>query len=275
MKRFLNRNPSETILVSVKEHRPRNNSRSFEGTFRSLVEGDSVWWLGEDLPTLGDVRGKIVLLRRFNSSQSLGIDATNWGHDGFFQGRKLFGQDRFELPNAALKWKIIERALIHAGENESNRRIHLNYCSGYVKNLLGLPSITEISTPIGRNCYSILLRQSIADLGVLSWILRHQISRWRLIRLTFQAYEKVDRLMRNSFVLLGVVLAVMINHDVKAEPGGLGTFRRLDDLNWPMLFKRRFRWGHLFTRLTVSKSRSISVILNRKWALVRGSISSE
>ena len=30
--------------------------------------------------------------------------------------------------------------------------------------------------------------------------------------------------MRNSFVLLGVVLAVMINHDVKAEPRGLGTF---------------------------------------------------
>ena len=71
MKRFLNRNPSETLLVSVKEeHRPRNNSRSFEDTFRSLVEGDSVWWLGEDLPTLGDVRGKIVLLRRFNSSLS-------------------------------------------------------------------------------------------------------------------------------------------------------------------------------------------------------------
>ena len=49
MKRFLNRNPSETLLVSVKEeHRPRNNSRPFEDTFRSLVEGDSVWWLGED-----------------------------------------------------------------------------------------------------------------------------------------------------------------------------------------------------------------------------------
>ena len=30
--------------------------------------------------------------------------------------------------------------------------------------------------------------------------------------------------MRNSFVLLGVVLAVMINHDVKAEPRGLGMF---------------------------------------------------
>ena len=30
--------------------------------------------------------------------------------------RQLFVQDRFELPNAALKWKIIERALKHAGE---------------------------------------------------------------------------------------------------------------------------------------------------------------
>ena len=166
MKRFLNRNPSETLLVSVKEeHRPRNNSRSFEDTFRSLVEGDSVWWLGEDLPTLGDVRGKIVLLRRFNSSQSLGIDATNWGHDGFFQGRQLFIQDRFELPNAALKWKIIERSLKHAGESDSNRRVHLNYCSGYVKNLLGLPSITEISTPINKKLLQYLAATKHRRLG--------------------------------------------------------------------------------------------------------------
>ena len=64
----------------------------------------------------------------------MGIPATDWQHDGFYQGANLFIQDRFEIPNASAKWEIVERALQHSIKGESSDRLHLHFASGYTKN---------------------------------------------------------------------------------------------------------------------------------------------
>tara|TARA_B100000700_G_scaffold224767_1_gene247891 strand:- start:4332 stop:5354 length:1023 start_codon:yes stop_codon:yes gene_type:complete len=152
MKRFLEQNTKEVLLVSLKqENSPRNISRTFEDTVRSYVNRDkSLWHLGQDIPKIGDVRGKLVMLRRFITQKALGIDATNWGHSGFYQGRQLFIQDRFELPNDKVKWNLIIRAMEHAIENSDQEVIQLNFTSGYVKSFPGIPNITKISEPINQ-----------------------------------------------------------------------------------------------------------------------------
>jgi 1-phosphatidylinositol phosphodiesterase len=72
--------------MSVKqEHKDGEGiTRKFEETFESYLQGISkgFWYLGDAIPILKDVRGKIVLLRRFNWTQ--GINANPWADDTTF-----------------------------------------------------------------------------------------------------------------------------------------------------------------------------------------------
>jgi 1-phosphatidylinositol phosphodiesterase len=56
----------------------------FERYLKEKGDGE-VWWTEERIPTLGEVRGKIVLLRRFGMQDSgigtmagVGIDGQHW-----------------------------------------------------------------------------------------------------------------------------------------------------------------------------------------------------
>ncbi|MBX2841104.1 MAG: phosphatidylinositol-specific phospholipase C, partial [Flammeovirgaceae bacterium] len=85
---FLNNNPTETIIMSVKEeHTPENNNRSFEATFDSYMQANpGKWYVSETMPVLNSVRGKIVLLRRFSANSTpKGINGTAWQDDTTFE----------------------------------------------------------------------------------------------------------------------------------------------------------------------------------------------
>jgi 1-phosphatidylinositol phosphodiesterase len=73
--------------MSVKEeYDASNTTRSFESTFDSYVQKNpSKWDLGTNIPTLGDVRGKIRLLRRFSAGTAKGINATSWADNTTFE----------------------------------------------------------------------------------------------------------------------------------------------------------------------------------------------
>ena len=150
---FLKRHPGETFVVSIKEeHRPKKNTRTFLETLRFYIEQEPrAWYTKKRIPKLAVARGKIVLLRRFASEMPLGIAARDWGHNGFHQGANLFVQDRFEIPNAGEKWKIVERAFQHSLKQQVADRLHLHFASGYTKNGLGIPNITSVSTPVNQH----------------------------------------------------------------------------------------------------------------------------
>ncbi|KAJ5476456.1 hypothetical protein N7475_002185 [Penicillium sp. IBT 31633x] len=85
---FLDRNPSETLILSVK--REGSGNATDEQLSRVLVDHYAKgkrWWVRPKIPTLGEARGKIILMRRFNLQQRLkgehggtgwGIDASAW-----------------------------------------------------------------------------------------------------------------------------------------------------------------------------------------------------
>ncbi|CBQ69076.1 related to 1-phosphatidylinositol phosphodiesterase precursor [Sporisorium reilianum SRZ2] len=65
---FLQTNVGETVLMSVKQE---NNMAGFlDAVFGYVNQNKAAWWLGTGMPTLGEVRGKIVLISRFGSSDS-------------------------------------------------------------------------------------------------------------------------------------------------------------------------------------------------------------
>jgi 1-phosphatidylinositol phosphodiesterase len=90
---FLSTHPSETILLSLK--REGVGSATDEHLARILDEfyiapNKKKWHTGITIPYLRDVRGKLVLVRRYNTSPTLdkreggrngGLDATAWPHN--------------------------------------------------------------------------------------------------------------------------------------------------------------------------------------------------
>ena len=64
-KKFLEDNPDETVILSIKQDRGIINRWFFPPFYDKYIRGDeSSWYLENKTPTLGQCRGKIVLMRR-------------------------------------------------------------------------------------------------------------------------------------------------------------------------------------------------------------------
>ncbi len=79
---FLKDNPSETVIVSIKEEN-HTSPKDFLGMLQPYFDSTSYkWFLENRVPTLGEARGKIVLFRRFNYTGTLGLNMRdNWAND--------------------------------------------------------------------------------------------------------------------------------------------------------------------------------------------------
>ena len=81
---FLRTNPSEAILMMINASDPGDNNKDpdpFARAVGNAMNGaGSLFSLGKQIPTLGDVRGTIQLLRRYPAGRTtpVGIDLTDW-----------------------------------------------------------------------------------------------------------------------------------------------------------------------------------------------------
>jgi 1-phosphatidylinositol phosphodiesterase len=111
--RFLDANPSETILMSLKregtgrgtdEHLSRYLKTSY------VEKKPDRWWTEPVIPTLGRARGRIIVVRRFGLDEEMaktcwdgrgwGIDGENWPdncEDGTCEGGHIRVQDFYEV----------------------------------------------------------------------------------------------------------------------------------------------------------------------------------
>ncbi|MCU5408737.1 phosphatidylinositol-specific phospholipase C [Bacillus cereus] len=124
---FLLKNPSETILMRVKEeYDPSGNTRTFGETFEAYWNPNQAffWNPTSQNPTLQDVRGKIILLQEFNgpNNKMFGINY-NWD---------LRIQDQWNIvagPQGIYnKWTAVKNHFYSAMNNKNS--IHLNHLSG-------------------------------------------------------------------------------------------------------------------------------------------------
>ncbi|WP_443947471.1 phosphatidylinositol-specific phospholipase C [Pedobacter sp. AW1-32] len=150
---FLNSNPTETIVMSIKEeYNSSNVTRSFEATFNSYIDQNPAKWnLTQSIPTVGSSRGKIVLLRRFSASTTAGIDASSWQDNKTFEmntnSALIKVQDAYAVSNVDTKWTNIQNLLNEAKVDQSNR-LYINFSSGYTSGLFGIPNIPSVSNNI-------------------------------------------------------------------------------------------------------------------------------
>ncbi len=169
---FLESHPSEAIIMSVKEeHDASNTTRSFESTFDSYIQKNpSKWNLGTNIPNLGEIRGKIRLLRRFPAQTAKGIDATSWADNTTFEinspAAQLKVQDYYKVTNNDDKWNGISSLLNEAKSNNSNR-LFINFTSGYKPGIFGIPSIPTVSNAINPKLKTFFQSNTKGSYGIM------------------------------------------------------------------------------------------------------------
>jgi hypothetical protein len=130
------------MLVN-EEYTPENNTRSFEATFKAryIQPYRAYWRFDPTIPTVQDVRNKIVLLRRFPSTSdttypNLGIDVTYWpdNNKGFLTDHSnIHVQDEYSylttVPDLReKKWTVLKSGLDTALA-DNTQRLYINYSS--------------------------------------------------------------------------------------------------------------------------------------------------
>ncbi len=84
--KFLQENPSETIVFQFKNDSNKENEKCFDNLYQTyILKNISKWYLRNDVPKLDDVRGKIYLIRRCKmrkcdeyTDENTGLDFSHW-----------------------------------------------------------------------------------------------------------------------------------------------------------------------------------------------------
>ena len=124
--RFLAQHPSECIVMSVKqESTPNNNTRTFAQTFSKIIaEHKSIWHLDKKVPSLGLVRGKIVLVDRVGNLGGVPWNATD-------------RQDAYQAPLDVKAKRLVDH--FEKTLESDDGTWYINYCSGTLPGSLITP----------------------------------------------------------------------------------------------------------------------------------------
>ena len=172
--KFLADNPSETIIMGIKkEGADTGSTRSFEQTLMWYMKeshAEERWYTGTTIPDLGDVRGKIVLLRRFAADTIQGIDTNNWQGNAPPRIELRTGsiriQDHYSVGDAEEKWRRILPMFLEAHKGDRDT-LYLNLMSAHTKDWFGIPKISPISSRVNPTMLHLLKRFGTGRLGVL------------------------------------------------------------------------------------------------------------
>ena len=129
---FLDAHPGETILFAVKQEHGDLPDAEFDALVQSYVQRDAERWLTPDaLPTLGEARGRLILLRRFEGTGLPLLWANQNGHDDTSLNAAeeengsytLWVQDRYEY-GASDKWNAFLAGLDTAQTDSTHAAVH-------------------------------------------------------------------------------------------------------------------------------------------------------
>ncbi|KAM5172664.1 1-phosphatidylinositol phosphodiesterase-like [Mantella aurantiaca] len=122
---FLTQHPSETVVMRVKEeYEPYQNTRSYYKSVAEVVSQIGEQWFlrSSRLSTLGEARGKIIILQQFSSNG----EGPDFGPP--YPGRMSIS-DEYQVSEDAVKWAEVERHL-KVAQNGDPERAYLTYSSG-------------------------------------------------------------------------------------------------------------------------------------------------
>jgi len=152
---FLDEYPDETIIYMIKQENSSKSATTFANAVYNYLENKSpdmsLFYLGHTVPMLGQVRGKIVILSRYDptekSKRGMYVDwsdntkGEHFNHCDF----PLWVQDHYSLNTVSSSTKASEiETGIRLSQEDTTARLYLNFLSGErVKALEGVDVTTE------------------------------------------------------------------------------------------------------------------------------------
>lgn len=138
-KKFLNENPSESIIMSLKEDYKQkpNVTKAFSDIFFDTYYPDAVFYKGDNPnPTLGETRGKIVLLKRYISQRGeAGYAPATWKDNATFMtgsqredGPDFYIQDEYKQDQDN-KITAVKNLLSSANTDTYPDNLYINFTS--------------------------------------------------------------------------------------------------------------------------------------------------
>jgi chitinase len=141
---FLKANPSECIVMQIKpEYNDDGNKLTFQQVFDNYVQGlEEFFYLSDHIPTLGEARSKIVIVRRFSvdpgtRASDRGLNVGPWWQDNTTSTGQYAAanteivsfliQDHYQTDDAT-KWHDIEYLLTAAGL-DADPTLYINFAS--------------------------------------------------------------------------------------------------------------------------------------------------
>ncbi|MDP1817948.1 MAG: phosphatidylinositol-specific phospholipase C [Leadbetterella sp.] len=136
---FLTANPSEVVLMNVQQEYSTENNANFVARFNEIVTGHEDYWFFEKrIPTIGEARGRIVLIRGYdpdnfhpNNPQNGGwltdkgiplnaLDKNGYSENHYFRTQNFW--DAYESDKITNVKKMIDSGII-------DQKFNLNFLS--------------------------------------------------------------------------------------------------------------------------------------------------
>ncbi len=166
---FLNQNPTETVIVSVKKDAGDNINLLADDINNLINLKSNYWYTSRTTPQLGNVRGKCVLAYRIGElGRGLNL---NWGDQGSDGGAVDFGhmkvQDRYNM-GTSNKWSNAVKPMLD--ETKPDGKWYINHLSttgggiASVKSNAGTMNSQMYQYEMRNNkCYGIILADYMSD----------------------------------------------------------------------------------------------------------------
>ena len=153
---FLDSNPSEALVVCIMEETdPTGTNDNFDTMVKNKIsEASSRWFLQSRIPALSEVRGKIVLIRRFGTSGTYGFNASSGFTDNSANFKITNGaynfvcQDYYNNESPEKKWEAITNFFNSEMSSPKANTYYLCNTSGYKSGLFGIPNINTIKNHV-------------------------------------------------------------------------------------------------------------------------------
>ncbi|MDD6603779.1 MAG: phosphatidylinositol-specific phospholipase C domain-containing protein [Eubacteriales bacterium] len=167
---FLNANPTETIIMSVKEDAGNNAQALADAIWTLIYDNYSKWYLSTSTPQLKNARSKIVLASRI-SQMGTGLQLT-WGDQGSDGGSVevnsgLEVQDRYNM-GTAVKWSNAVKPMLD--KEKPAGKWFMNFLSTTGAGISGVVNCSNnmndafyLYESVNNKCYGIVIFDYIAE----------------------------------------------------------------------------------------------------------------
>ena len=175
IRQFLTDNPTETVIVSIRNENDGANDAE-KAKFKEILNAEmsansSKWFTETSFPKLSEARGKMVLFRRYDDNKGVNM-CDGWGDDMTFNINGGRVQDVYNItttgflsPNYNAKWDHISSLLTEA-HNDSGSKFFVNFCSGV--NIIAAATPKATSNNINPRLQTFM---DTASKGKWGWIL--------------------------------------------------------------------------------------------------------